>query len=101
MVHAMPVKMGKPLGGLAHNVHGIIKRQRSGDNQIGNIQTFHILKDNVRRLLGVSHSVRPDHLHHMRVVGQIGQGFILATQPFVHTATVFGHELDDPRYVAQ
>ena len=101
MVNAVLVKMGQPVGGLAHDAHGIIQRQRLGINQIGDIQTFHILKDDVRRLLGVGHAVRPDHLHHMRMVGQIGQGLVLAAQPFVHAAAVLGHQLDDPHHVAQ
>ena len=78
MVNAVLVKMGQPIGGLAHDAHGIIQRQRLGIDQVGDIQTFHILKDDVRRLLGVGHAVRPDHLHHMRMVGQIGQGFVFA-----------------------
>jgi len=72
MINAVLVKMSQPIGGLAHDAHGIIQRQRIGIDQIGDIQTLHILKDDVWRLLGVGHAVRPDHLHHMRMVGQIG-----------------------------
>ena len=92
--------MGQPIGGLAHDAHGIIQRQRLGIDQIGDIQTFHILKDDVRRLLGVGHAVCPDHLHHVRMVGQIGQGLVLAAQPLVHAAAVLGHQFDDPHHIA-
>ena len=72
MVNPVFVQVAKPFGGFTHDAHRIFQGQRLGINQIGNIQTFHILKDNVRRLLGVGHAIRPDHFHHVRMIRQIG-----------------------------
>jgi len=72
MVNPVFVQMAKPFGGLTHDAPRIFQRHRLGLDQIRDIQAFHILKHDVRRLLGVGHAIRPDHFHHVRMVRQIG-----------------------------